>query len=91
MVVMETIALRQPATRLRARRVRDWRRRALEAAGWRTWLSYSENHRRDDTGRMIAIDERWIVELEHVDGRSFAVEAASPAAAWLAAGEQSRR
>jgi hypothetical protein len=91
MFLMDTITLQQPATRLRARRVRDWRRRALESAGWRTWLSYSENHRRDHTGRMVAIDERWVVELEHVDGSSFAVEAASPSGAWVAAWEQARR
>ena len=30
----------------RVRRVRVSRRRALEAAGWRTWLTYHENHRR---------------------------------------------
>ncbi|MDP2292283.1 MAG: hypothetical protein Q8M22_13925 [Actinomycetota bacterium] len=89
---METVALHQPAaTRLRVRRVRNSRRRALEAAGWRTWLSYHENHRRDATGRMVAIDERWVVELEHVDNRTFVVEAPSPAAAWLAAWEQARR
>jgi len=34
---------------------------------------------------MVAIDERWVVELEHIDNRSFVVEAPSPAAAWLAA------
>lgn len=76
----------RPGTaRRRVRRVRNSRRRALEAAGWRTWLTYHENHRRDATGRMVAIDERWVVELEHIDNRSFVVEAPSPAAAWLAA------
>jgi len=91
---MATLALQQPVSnpiRLRVRRIRSSRRRALEAAGWRTWLTYHENHRRDGTGRMVAIDERWVVELEHIDSRSFTVEAPSPAAAWLAAWELARR
>ena len=66
-------------------RVPSRRRRALEAAGWRTWLSYTENHRRDMSGRMVALDQRWMVELEHVDGPALAVEAPSTAAAWEAA------
>lgn len=89
---MDTLALpRTAASRERVRRVRNGRRRALEAAGWRTWLSYRENHRRDENGRMVAIDERWVVELEHVDNRTLVVEAPSPAAAWLTAWEQVRR
>ena len=83
--LMETIA------RVRTRRVRDGRRRALEAAGWRTWLVYRENHHRDPSGRMVALDECWVVELEHEDGSSLLVEARSPAAAWLAAWELVRR
>lgn len=90
--VMDTCAL-QPADpcRQRVRRVRNGRRRALEAAGWRTWLTYRENHRRDESGRMVAVDERWVVELEHIDSRLVVVEAPSPAAAWLAAWEHVRR
>ncbi|MGB8858796.1 MAG: hypothetical protein WCC60_06050 [Ilumatobacteraceae bacterium] len=87
---METLTLQHRGAngaRVRVRRVRNGRRRSLEAAGWRTWLTYHENHRRDATGRMVAIEERWVVELEHVEGRSFQVEAPSPAAAWLAAWE----
>ena len=93
MVVMQTLALApQPsAAHLRVRPVRERRRRALEAAGWRTWLTYCENHRRDPSGCMVAIDERWVVELEHVDGRSITVEASSSAAAWLVAWERARR
>jgi hypothetical protein len=76
---MDTVALpRRPRTP-------DRRRRALEAAGWRTWLTYRENHRRDDDGRMVGVDERWVAEMEHVDGTTLTVEASSPAAAWLAA------
>lgn len=69
----------------RRRRVPDRRRRALEAAGWRTWLAYTENHRRDDDGRMVAVDACWVAELEHADGTSLVVSASSPAAAWLVA------
>lgn len=76
---MDTIALRRPA------RVPDRRRRALEAAGWRTWLSYQENHLRDANGRMVGVQPQWMAELEHLDGTTFAVSASSPAAAWFAA------
>jgi hypothetical protein len=76
---MQVIALTQVL------RVPSRRRRALEAAGWRTWLSYTENHRRDLSGRMVALDQRWLVELEHVDGTSMVVEAPSTGAAWEAA------
>ncbi len=92
-VVMETIALPVPGrttTRTRVRRVRAARRRSLEAAGWRTWLTYQENHHRNGTGRMVALDERWVVELEHVDGTAFAVEARTPGAAWALAWERAR-
>lgn len=68
----------------------DRRRRALEAAGWRTWLSYRENHHRDGIGRMVTVDERWVAEVEHVDGTTFIVEASSPRAVWLAAWERTR-
>jgi hypothetical protein len=64
----------------------DRRRRALEAAGWRTWLEYQENHHRAEDGRMVAVDARWVVELERGDGASIVVAAASPAAAWRRAG-----
>jgi hypothetical protein len=76
---METLALRRPV------RTPDRRRRALEAAGWRTWLTYSENHERDLDGRMTGVDGRWTVELEHLDGRSLSVQASSVSAAWWAA------
>ena len=85
---MSSLALyetRPAPSRPRIRRVRDGRRRSLEAAGWRTWLTYCENHRRGGDGRMIGVDERWQVELEHLDGRTVTVEASSTAAAWSAA------
>jgi hypothetical protein len=81
---MDTAAL------LRRPRTPDRRRRALEDAGWRTWLTYRENHRRDEDGRMVAVEERWMVEMEHLDGGTWTVEAASPAAAWLAALRRAR-
>lgn len=79
---MDTMA-KQPRLR-----VPDRHRRALEAAGWRTWLDYRENHRRDHDGRMVGVEQHWVAELEHVDGTVLAVEAASPAAAWSAARRQ---
>ncbi len=86
---MSSLALyetRPAPLRTRLRRVRDGRRRSLEAAGWRTWLSYCENHhRRDVDGRMVGVDERWQIEMEHLDGRTVTVEAATSAAAWSAA------
>lgn len=66
-------------------RTPDRRRRALEREGWRTWLTYRENHRRDADGRMVAVEECWLVELEHRDGTTCTVAAATPAAAWSAA------
>lgn len=63
----------------------DRRRRALEAAGWRTWLSYHENHHRAPDGRMTAVEPCWVAELERPDGRVLTVTASSPAAAWRAA------
>lgn len=70
---------------LRRPRTPDRRRRALEQQGWRTWLTYRENHRRDADGRMVAVEECWVAELEHVDGTTCSVAAPSPAAAWEAA------
>jgi hypothetical protein len=90
---MDTLASYEPkviALQPRLRRVRASRRRALEAAGWRTWLTYHENHRRDADGRLVAIDERWLVELEHTDGTELAVEGPSAAAAWSAAWSAAR-
>jgi hypothetical protein len=39
---------------------------------------------------MVAVDERWVAEMEHVDGATLTIEASSPAAVWLAAWERSR-
>lgn len=64
----------------RVRRVRGGRR-ALEDAGWRTWLSYRENHRRDRDGRMVAMAEEWAIELEHADGTVLTVCAPTRSAA----------
>jgi hypothetical protein len=78
-------------TLLRRPRTPDRRRRALEQQGWRTWLTYRENHRRDDEGRMVAVEECWLVELEHRDGTACTVSASSPAAAWQAAARRVSR
>lgn len=57
-------------------------RRRLEAAGWRTWLAYRENHERDAHGRLCRIAGVWVAEAEHPDGRAVVCEATSPALAW---------
>ena len=81
---METIVLRRTV------RTPERRRRSLEAAGWRTWLSYQENHVRDAAGRMVGVQPQWLAEVEHPDGTAFAVAASSPAAAWLAVEQRIR-
>jgi hypothetical protein len=85
---MDTLALHQPSTPALRRWgtwARNGRRRALEAEGWRTWLTYRENHRRASGGRLVALDECWEAELEHVDGRVMTVAGSSPAAVWATA------
>jgi hypothetical protein len=58
-------------------------RRRVEAAGWRTWLAYRENHHRDDAGRLVQVECLWVAEAEHTDGRVVVCEASSPTQAWL--------
>jgi hypothetical protein len=58
-------------------------RRRVEAAGWRTWLTYRENHRRDEAGRLVRVECVWVAEAEHADGRVVVCEAASTTQAWL--------
>jgi hypothetical protein len=58
-------------------------RRRVEAAGWRTWLAYRENHHRDDAGRLVRVECLWVAEAEHTDGRVVVCEAATPTQAWL--------
>jgi hypothetical protein len=82
---MDTLALAGPRSSLLERWTRHRRldrRRALEAEGWRTWLIYRENHRRRLDGCMLAVDETWEAELEHVDGRLITVSGPTPAAVW---------
>ncbi len=43
-------------------------RRALEQAGWRTWLEYRENHLREADGTLVAVEVRWVAEAESSDG-----------------------
>jgi len=85
---MDTLALHQTATPTLHRwgsRRRNGRRRALEAEGWRTWLSYRENHRRRLDGRLVTVDECWEAELEHLDGRVITVSGSTPTVVWSTA------
>lgn len=42
-------------------------RRALERAGWRTLLSYRENHVRAWDGTLLAVTPVWLAEAERAD------------------------
>ena len=68
-------------------------RRRIEAAGWRTWLGYRENHVRDAEGTLVRIDAVWVAEAERSDGSALVSEASSPVAAWagLASAVRARR
>lgn len=85
---MDTFALHEsvtPTLHRYGRWLRNGRRRALEAEGWRTWLTYHENHRRVGDGRLVSVDERWEAELEHVDGTVMTVTGSSASAVWATA------
>jgi hypothetical protein len=84
---MDTItALPVPALRpLHRPRRPTARRRALERAGWRTWLSHQENQRRGTDGVLTGVATVWQVEAEHSCGQACTIEAASQAAAWAIA------
>jgi hypothetical protein len=56
-------------------------RRALERAGWRTFLSYRENHVRRSDGELVAVEATWICEAERT-GMWATATAPTPAAAW---------
>jgi len=61
-------------------------RRALERAGWRTLLTYRENHVRGWDGTLLAVTPVWVAEAERA-GRPSAVVQASAATiddAWAA-------
>lgn len=45
----------------------DADRRALERAGWRTFLSYRENHERGWDGTLLAVTPVWVAEAERAD------------------------
>jgi hypothetical protein len=51
-------------------------RRALERAGWRTLLTYRENHVRGWDGTLLAVTPLWVAEAERA-GRPSAVVQAS--------------
>ncbi len=42
-------------------------RRVLERAGWRTFLSYRENHIRGWDGTLLAVTPIWVAEAERAD------------------------
>jgi hypothetical protein len=42
-------------------------RRAMERAGWRTMLSYLENHTRAWDGTLLSVTTVWVAEAEHAD------------------------
>jgi hypothetical protein len=56
-------------------------RRALERAGWRTFLSYRENHVRAWDGTLLSVTPVWIAEAERADkaasARAGAVQASA--------------
>lgn len=63
-------------------------RRALERAGWRTFLTYRENHVRAWDGTLLSVTPVWVAEAERADkatsARAGAVQASAPSAeeAW---------
>jgi len=62
----------------------DGDRRALERAGWRTFLEYHENHVRGRDGRLLRVEPSWTAEAERARGRVVVVaaSAATAAEAW---------
>ena len=84
---MDTIATLPVSAVRPLRRLRrpTARRRALERAGWRTWLSHQENQQRTRDGRLTRVAASWQVEAEHTCGLVCTIEAGSAAAAWATA------
>jgi hypothetical protein len=56
-------------------------RRALERAGWRTFLAYRENHVRAWDGTLLAVTPVWVAEAERADRAASARAAAQQASA----------
>ncbi len=83
-----TRALRttDPSRRLRRARqhgevVDQHDRRALERAGWRTFLAYRENHVRAWDGTLLAVTPVWVAEAERADRAATARAAAQQVSA----------
>ncbi|MFZ8999260.1 MAG: hypothetical protein ACO225_00260 [Ilumatobacteraceae bacterium] len=57
-------------------------RRALERCGWRTTLTFHENHIRDRSGRLVAFEAVWVAEAEHEGGAVVSVSAVDPHRLW---------
>jgi predicted acylesterase/phospholipase RssA len=53
-------------------------RRALERAGWRTLLTYRENHVRAWDGTLLAVTPVWVAEAERAGRPSAVVQAQAP-------------
>jgi hypothetical protein len=51
-------------------------RRVLERAGWRTFLSYRENHIRGWDGTLLTVTPVWVAEAERADRAASARAAA---------------
>lgn len=61
-------------------------RRALERAGWRTLLSYRENHVRAWDGTLLTVTPLWVAEAERAGRPSAVVQVSAPTIdeAWAA-------
>ena len=75
-----------PSRRLRRARqhgevVDQHDRRALERAGWRTFLAYRENHVRAWDGTLLAVTPVWVAEAERADRAASARAAAQQVSA----------
>lgn len=57
-------------------------RRSLERSGWRTLLTFHENHVRDGSGRLVRVEAVWMAEAEHESGPVVVVTAADPHRVW---------
>lgn len=73
---------RSPRIRRHGEVLDEPHRRALERAGWRTFLSYRENHVRAWDGTLLSVTPVWLAEAERCDraasARAGAVQASAP-------------
>jgi hypothetical protein len=85
------ISSRTSAPRRRRHRstLRQFDRRALERAGWRTTLEFRENHVRLGDGQLIDVEPFWTAEAER-DGVVISASARSESRAWSRLQSRSR-